>query len=226
MGSIDYDLIAANPKVFIGFSDITAIHVALNQRLGLVTFHGPMIASNLGTEKWQRSEWAIASLRRAITLTNEPPGPLSQGDQTMMGRSLVEGVAEGTTIGGNLSLICGMLGTPVGLDDSPGRILLIEDVGETPYRADRALTQLRLAHKLSAVAGIAVGQFTELTAEEQTSMEEVFRDRLGDLGIPVVTGLPFGHEDPAGCIPLGAPARLEARSDGTGDLIITEPAVV
>lgn len=222
---LNFDLLAAHPKILIGFSDLTGLHVPINQRLGLITFHGPMVASNLGTDKWQQSAWAVESLRRCVEAGRGAPGPLSQGRPEFMGRTLVPGTAVGTTVGGNMSLLSALLGTPYGLDDRPGRILLLEEVDERPYRVDRMLTQLRLALKLSAVAGVALGQFTDLSDEEKPLIEAVFQDRLGDLGKPVVAGLPFGHEDPAGCVPLGAPARLEARADGTGDLIFPEPTV-
>ncbi|MBN1477731.1 LD-carboxypeptidase [Candidatus Sumerlaeota bacterium] len=223
LADLDFDLIAAHPKVFIGFSDITGLHSVLNQRLGWVTFHGPMISANLGTKTWQGSDWAVESLLRCVMARRGAPGPISQGRPEFMGSTLVEGVARGVTIGGNLSLVGSLLGTPFGLDDTPGRILVLEEVGEAPYRIDRLLTQLRLALKLESVAGIALGQFTGLDEDDERVLRAVFEDRLGDLGKPVVMGLPFGHEDPAACVPLGAPARLEARSDGTGDLIFPEP---
>jgi muramoyltetrapeptide carboxypeptidase len=222
---LNFALLAANPKIFIGFSDITALHVALNQRLGLVTFHGPMVASNLGTDTWQQSPWAVESLLRCISAGRGAPGPLSQGDPTKRGRTLVAGTAVGLTVGGNFTLLSALLGTPYGLDDTPGRILLIEEVDEKPYRVDRMLTQLRLALKLQAVAGVGIGQFTGLDAEEEAVLAAVFQDRLGDLGKPVVAGLPFGHSDPAACVPMGALARLEARGEGTADLTFDHPVV-
>jgi muramoyltetrapeptide carboxypeptidase len=225
LGRLNLDLIAAHPKVFVGFSDITGLHVALNQRLNMVTFHGPMVASNLGADAWQASPWAVESLLRAVCAGRGAPGSLSQGDPAKMGHTLVEGVAEGVVIGGNASLIANLMGTPFGLDDTPGRILILEDLDEAPYRVDRMLTQLRLALKLQAVAGVALGQFTGLSEENASLLRAVFEDRLGDLGKPVVMGLPFGHEDPAACVPLGAPARIEARADCTGDLIYKEAVV-
>jgi muramoyltetrapeptide carboxypeptidase len=134
-------------------------------------------------------------------------------------------VAEGTTIGGNGSLISQLLGTPFGLDDSPGRILCIEEISEAPYRIDRMLTHLHLAMKLSSLAGVALGQFTGISEEDLPALRAVIHDRLGDLGKPVVMGLPFGHDDLAACLPMGAPARLEANPDGKGDLIFPEPTV-
>ncbi len=222
---LDFDLLAAHPKLFIGFSDITGLHVVLNQRLGWVTFHGAMVASNLGQAGWQESAWAVESLRRCVCADGGAPGPLSQGQPEFMGRALVEGSAEGITIGGNATLIQSLLATPFGLDDAAGRILVIEDVGEPPYRLDRFLTQLRLALQLDTIAGVALGQFSEIDSDDAPLIEAVFRDRLGDLGKPVVMAMPFGHETVTGCVPLGARARIEARGDGTGDLIFTEPTV-
>jgi muramoyltetrapeptide carboxypeptidase len=133
----------------------------------------------------------------------------------------VPGVASGTVLGGNLSMLAASLGTP-DFPDLSGALLVLEDVAEEPYRVDRLLTQLRRARVLSGVAGVAVGQFTDCGSPDSAlSVVEVLVDRLGDLGVPVLGGLPIGHGPGQRAVPLGVGGVLDV---GAGTLVV-DPGV-
>lgn len=206
---IDYELIKDNPKVFIGYSDITAIHIGINQLSNLVTFHGPMVASDM-IENF--SYFSKRSLYNFILYKN--------GDGVIKNPSGEEleringGVVEGTIIGGNLSLIVATLGTPyeICLKD---KILFIEEVGEEPYRIDRMLTQLRLSGKLNEVAGIILGDFNNCIAKnseynQSLTLEQVIEDIIKPIGIPTLSNLKAGHCEPMVTLPLGIKVKLDA----------------
>jgi muramoyltetrapeptide carboxypeptidase len=205
---LDYEMIRANPKIFLGFSDITALHVALNQKSGLVTFHGPMIASEMGSEFTDYTErWLLKALQE-----NAPLGELTNPLDGPMLKTINDGEAKGKLIGGNLSLIAHGLGTPYEIE-TKDKILLIEDTDEPPYRVDRYLTQLWLANKLQDAAGIVIGEFTnyELTSNQPSlTLWEVLRDRLEGCGKPTLYGLCFGHGKHHLTLPIGVEARLDA----------------
>ncbi|WP_435971439.1 S66 peptidase family protein [Streptomyces sp. Qhu_M48] len=193
---LDYRrLAAAGPKFLVGSSDITCLHHALGERLDLVTLHGPMPACRPVHEDRSTAEGLHAALfgpsPRSLPLT----GPV-----------LVPGTAEGPLTGGNLTMLASSVGTPTA-PDTEGRILVLEDVGEDPYRLDRALTQLRRAGVLRRTAGVVLGDFTDCGPPDQ--VEALLRDRLSDLGVPVATGLPAGHGRRQLTVPLGAGAVLE-----------------
>ena len=223
---LDYDLIAANPKVLMGYSDITALHCAISQRTGLVTFHGPIVGDNLTEYSYEQFRQTLMQARARQLLAVPPPfedaGP---GRVEKENRLTVfnPGVAEGPLLGGNLSLVCHLMGTPWEPDFS-GRILFLEDVHEAPYRVDRMLTQLRLAGALDKVAGIAFGKFTEAETRNNTfSMEQVLRERTAGLGVPVIRGLMIGHVEDQAVVPVGARARLDA---GSATLTLIDPGLV
>jgi muramoyltetrapeptide carboxypeptidase len=207
---IDYATIRNNPKVFLGYSDITALHTAIGQRTGLVTFHGPVSLSHL-------TEWSQQHLRAAIftgeavgAVTNPPESNPLRAGHTM--RTVRGGRATGALAGGNLTLLSTTLGTPFAIETA-GRILLMEDIGEDIYRIDRMFTQLRLAGKLQAAAGIVVGECKDCPPpghDSAYSLGEVIDYLLGDLGIPVLYGLSFGHTVDQVTLPLGAQAALDA----------------
>ena len=207
---IDYDLIRSNPKVFLGYSDITALHSAIGQRTGLVTFHGPVSLSHL-------TEWSEQHLRAAVfraepigTVANPPETNPLRASHTM--RTVRGGRATGALAGGNLTLLSTTLGTPYAIETA-GRILLLEEVGEDIYRIDRMLTQLRLAGKLQAAAGIVVGECKDCPPpghDSAYSLGEVIDSLLEDLGIPVLYGLSFGHTVDQVTLPLGVMATLDA----------------
>lgn len=202
---------AAGPKVFIGYSDVTALHEAFALRVGLSTLHGAMAAAvtflkDAGTQE---------SLRAALF---EPESVRTLGLETA--RALVPGRASGITFGGCASLLAAELGTPHARTSAVGGLLMLEDVGEEPYRLDRILTQLLRSGLLDGVAGIALGSWAECGPYEE--IRAVLQDRLGGLGVPVVEELGFGHGPTALTVPLGVPAELDAEA---GTLTLTVPAL-
>lgn len=207
---LDFDAIAAHPKVFIGLSDITALHIALLQRANLATFHGPMAAAD-----WDKPmhPFSYDGLMRAIG-TAEPMGELvnEPGYPTRM--CVNPGCAEGVLVGGNLSLIASLLGTPYELD-TKGRILFIEEIGEKTYCIDRMLTQLRLAGKFDDCAGVVFGDFKDCSVEYTAfglTLEQVIRDVVAPSGKPVWMGLQSGHCTPKLTLPLGVRCRMDAQA--------------
>ncbi|WP_175410974.1 LD-carboxypeptidase [Streptomyces sp. TRM64462] len=209
---LDWDAMrAAGPKVFVGFSDATALHEAFARRLGLATLHGPMT----GAVAFVKDAGTQEALRATLM---DPGSALVLGRDTA--RPLVPGRARGVTAGGCLSLLTAGLGTPDARTSLRGALLLLEDVGEEPYRIDRMLTQLLRAGVLDGVAGVALGSWEGCGPYE--AVREVLRDRLGGLGVPVVENLGFGHVTPALTVPLGVPAVLDADA---GTLTLEEPAL-
>ena len=209
---IDWDGLIERPRVVIGFSDNTAIHLVL-QRRGLVSFHGP----HPGVE--DLPEYSLSALRRAVA-DPRPIGHIPFPEGRTRADTLVAGVAEGPLVGGNLSLLAAMVGTAYApLLDS--KILFLEEVAEPAYRVDRLLTQLQLSGLLDGVAGIAVGAISDCPDPPDLGLpspEEVLFDRLGALGIPLATGFPFGHVSDNCTLPMGVRARLDA-SRGTLELL-------
>jgi muramoyltetrapeptide carboxypeptidase len=209
---IDYGLLRKNPKIFLGYSDITGLHLAFGSKARLVTFHGPVGLSPL-------PEWTAASLKRAL-FSSEPIGPVGNPPEAdplspdFPRHTVSPGRAQGETVGGNLTLISTTMGTPYEID-TKGRILLLEDTGEAPYRIDRMLVQLALAGKLADAAGIVWGTCTDCEPsrsgyEINLSMSELLEDLLANLGKPVLAGLVFGHTKEKATIPLGVRAELDA----------------
>lgn len=223
---LDYEMIRQNPKVLIGHSDITALVLAIHQKTGLVTFHGSSGLSAVG-------DYAIAHFRRAV-MANQSIGEIAKSpykgtdDEARKHRliTIVSGQATGELVGGNLSLVVSLLGTPYEIDTRE-KILFLEDISEEPYRIDRMLTQLFLAGKLQAASGFALGHFSDCQAKDgglrSFSLEEVLRDRFESLGKPTLYNLMFGHILENAVLPLGVKAILDA----TGKkLAIAESATV
>lgn len=221
---LDYDVIAANPKILLGYSDITAILNAIYLRTGLVTYHGPIAGANF-------TDYTYEQYRRVLlqpgprTLIGEPPEFETRPGVVDWDNALtpiVSGSAEGRLIGGNLSLVVTLLGTPFE-PNFDGAILFLEDVSEPPYSVDRMLTHLWMSGKLEQVAGIVLGKFTEDDYDSNTfSMEQVLRDRFEPLGIPTLRGTMIGHTDDKTVVPLGIRARLDVDA---GSLTLLEAAV-
>ncbi|GAA3388676.1 LD-carboxypeptidase [Streptomyces roseoviridis] len=202
---------AAGPKVLVGYSDITALHEAFAVRLGLATLHGPMIAAGAFLKDARTQE----SLRATLF---EPESVQTLAPETA--RTLVPGRARGTTLGGCVSLLAADLGTPHARPSARGGLLLLEDVGEEPYRLDRILTQLLRSGWLDGVAGIGLGSWEECGPYEE--VRAVLADRLGGLGVPVVEEMGFGHHESAPTVPFGTPAVLDAEA---GTLTLDVPAL-
>ncbi|MFD7323027.1 LD-carboxypeptidase [Streptomyces sp. NPDC059875] len=203
---------AAGPKVFVGYSDVTALHEAFAVRAGLATLHGPMVAAATFLKDPRTQE----SLRATLL---EPESVRTLGLDTA--RPLVPGRAHGVTLGGCVSLLAADLATPHARPSARGGLLLLEDVGEEPYRLDRILTQLLRSGWLDGVAGIGLGSWAECGPYED--VRAVLADRLGGLGVPVVEELGFGHSETALTFPLGVPGVLDAES---GTLTLDAPALV
>ncbi|MHA6618805.1 S66 peptidase family protein [Pseudonocardia sp. DLS-67] len=196
---LDWDaMAAAGPKLFVGSSDITALHAVLGPRCGLVTLFGPMVGTLAVTDDADARE----GLRRALF---DPPAVLHGGPDA---RALHGGRATGVTVGGTLSLLTSTLGVP-GVPPPPdGAIALLEDVTEAPYRIDHFLTHLLRAGWFDRVAGIALGSWKECGPPEE--VRDVVLDRLGGLGVPLVEELGFGHCRGQLTVPLGARVELDA----------------
>lgn len=226
LDGIDYQLIRRNPKMFVGFSDITALHLAIHKKTGLVTFHGPVMASEFTpfTQEWYKK--ALFGTEPLGRVTNPPEAnPLRPQHHV---RTVRPGKARGRLIGGNLTLISTTMGTPYEID-TRGCILFTEDVDEEPYRIDRMLTQLRLAGKLDEAAGIVFGECLDCRPKDYKpsfnstyTLGQVIDNILGQAKVPVLFGLTIGHTDDQLTLPEGVMATLDADA---GSLTIEEPAV-
>ncbi|MFE1955998.1 LD-carboxypeptidase [Streptomyces sp. NPDC059524] len=200
---------AARPKVFLGFSDITALHEAFAVRLGVSTLHGPMVAAaNFPTDdRAQKHLWATLFEPESVRTI------AASGDH----RVLVPGVAEGLLLGGCLSLLAAELGAPAVRASARGGLVCLEDVGEETYRIDRYLTQLARAGWFDGAAGFVLGSWAECEP-----VRGLLVDRLGGGGVPVVDDFGFGHGAGSLTVPLGVRAVLDAES---GTLTLAEPAL-
>jgi muramoyltetrapeptide carboxypeptidase len=212
--AIDMTAVRRDPKVVVGFSDITALQLGLWRAARLATVHGPGAA-------WldERTPAASAeSLRSALTTTS--PVTVKRDESEETAAIVVAGTAAGILLGGNLSLLASSIGT-ADMPDLAGAILLIEDVDEPPYKVDRMLTHLRRSGVLAGLAGVVVGQFTNCSDAWEVPVAVVLAERLTGLGVPVLGGLPIGHGVGQVTVPVGVPALLDADS-GT---LTVEPAV-
>lgn len=202
---IDYAALRRDPKVVLGYSDLTAPLNAMYARTGVVTYHGPVVA--LSSLSPNETAW----LRRAI-FDAPPLGTLEAPNA----RALVSGTARGRLAGGNLSLISAMVGTPFAIDFD-GAIVFIEEVEEPPYRIDRMLTQLLASGALRSCAGIVVGECRNCDAEvadgsKQTRLADVIAERLCGVGVPLLDGATFGHIEEQWTLPIGATATLDVEA--------------
>lgn len=221
---LDFAVIQRHPKVFVGYSDITSLHCAFLVKSGLITFHGPMLNSDFAHA--DMPAFTTQSFLRTL-MRPEAPGDITTGYNGKV-KTLRGGVANGPLTGGNLTLLCASLGTPW-QPPFRSRVLFLEDLDEVPYRMDRMLTQLLNAGLLQQVAGIGIGickgcadPNAKKTKEFRQTLEDVFRERLLPLKIPVVMDLPFGHIPHNVTLPVGAHVTLDATN---GRLIVGEAAV-
>jgi muramoyltetrapeptide carboxypeptidase len=203
---IDYDAIRQNPKIFVGYSDITALQLAIFKKTQVVTFSGPMAAVEMsqGIEPFTAINfWNLITKTEAGTRLEGNNGSL---------KILRPGKSEGILVGGCLSLICSLLGTPY-LPNFENAILFVEEIGEDPYRIDRNLTQLRLAGILDKINGIVFGRFENCSPkpdELSLTIEQIIGDVTSDLHIPILSELPYGHIDKKYTIPIGIRVYLDA----------------
>jgi muramoyltetrapeptide carboxypeptidase len=205
---IDYTLLSKHPKIFVGYSDITALLLAIYKKTGLVTFHGPVIK--------ELSKRSIGNLESVLNLVSSD-GLIEL--ELVGGRSLKPGRATGILLGGNLSLICNLIGSPF-MPSLKGAILFIEEKGEDLYRIDRMLAHLRLSGILKESRGLVAGAFEG--CGDRASIDRLLLDTVSDLNIPLVTGLPVGH----GLINVSLPIGLQAAIDADKmTLQILEPSV-
>lgn len=217
---LDYDVIRENPKVFTGFSDITALHLAIYKKTGLVTFHSPthsrVYAQTKGEYAYPTDHLWRAIAEEGYEGAPEPGFTIETDSLTTAPLTLVPGTARGPLTGGNLSLVAALMGTPFEIE-TRGHILFLEDVGEEPYRIDRMLNQLRLAGKLDEVKGVILGRFAKCdpdNPERSFSLHEVFRQYFADRPYPVVMEFPVGHVRENATLPMGIMAELNA-TEGT-----------
>jgi muramoyltetrapeptide carboxypeptidase len=221
--NLDFELIKKNPKIFIGFSDITGLLIPITQQTGLVTFHGPMLAS------FYESPYTYYYWRKAM-MTPKPMGLITDPEQKEIWDPpyppprlvIAKGSGRGRLTGGCMTLVRQLEGTPWSMQ-TEGKIVFLEDLHEEPHNIDRVLTQLLLAGKLQKAAGIVIGECANCSPGDSRrrvlklnySLECVLRERLGNLGIPVVYGLKIGHTLDRLTLPLGMMASLEV-SDRSG----------
>lgn len=223
---LDYDLIRRNPKPLVGYSDVTALLLAIHARTGLVTFHGP-----IGLSAW--TPFTLEHARHVLfdalapTFANILVDDGRLVPENYRTRTLTPGRARGRLLGGNLTVLSHLVGTPY-LPDWDGAILFLEDVNEDIYRVDRMLTHLALAGILRRVSGVVFGICSGCApgnpglAYGSLTLEEVFDDHLASLGVPAYTGAMFGHIDDQFTLPVGAEAELDATA---GTLRLLAPAV-
>jgi len=222
---IDYEAIAANPKIFIGYSDITALHTAIYTKTGLVTYHGPLAVSTWNQFSYDHFRKLLFN---AEALKWENPknkrGLLTQ--TTNRTRTIAPGKATGTLLGGNLSVLTGIMGSEYFPKDWSNTILYLEDVGEAIYAVDRMMSQLMLGGVLEQISGFVFGKCTDCDPKGSgygsLTLEEVIDYYIKPLGIPAYSGAMIGHIDDNWTIPNGAKAEVDA-SNGT--LRLLAPAV-
>jgi muramoyltetrapeptide carboxypeptidase len=225
--ALDYALMQRKPKALIGYSDITALHVAIHRHAGLVTFHGPVAFRaftpySLGELK--RVLWAAET---PVRLGGPPAFDRAEGRLDWENRvaTLVPGKARGRLLGGNLCLMSHLCGTPY-FPDLRGAILFLEDVEEAYYRIDRMLTQLWLSGALAGVAGVAFGKFTNCNPSQfflqNRPLEDILAERCRALGVPTISGIMVGHIEDQTTLPVGCLAELDADA---GTLTLLEPGV-
>ena len=222
---LDYPTIRSHPKVLVGYSDVTALHTAIQARTGLVTFHGPT-----ALDEW--SPFAVEAFRRVVfegqaaVLANPAPDAsealVPRGERI---RAITPGRARGRLLGGNLTVLTAILGSPY-VPDFEGAILFVEDIREYLYRVDRMLTQLSLAGILGRIRGFVFGRCTTCDPDPDSygslTLEEILEDHVKPLGIPAFEGAAIGHVPRQYTVPIGIEAELDAER---GTLTLLEPAV-
>ena len=212
---LDFDKISQNPKVIMGFSDITTLLNVISHKCDLITFHGPG-----GNSSW--NSYSVDYIERILVEGQNIKFENKPNDNPI--RTLTKGVASGELYGGNLSVLSGLIGSDQ-LPNWTGKILFLEDVMEEPYRIDRMLTQLKLAGVFDQISGLVLGEFRKCTPEEPEfsfTLEEVFDQHFKDFGKPVFSGAQFGHTKNKFTLPVGALVEIDATE---GSIQMLESAV-
>ncbi|ABK62639.1 S66 peptidase family protein [Clostridium novyi] len=213
---LDYEKIKENPKILVGFSDITVLLNSISSNCDFITFHGPMATSNLKDKETYNSLFTtLMTGTRPYDLINP------ENIDTFCN---IPGIAEGKIVGGNLSLIASTMGTPYEID-TKDNILFIEDINEEPYSIDRMLSQLELGGKLKDCSGFIIGQFTKCTLphyERSLTLEEILEDKILSLGKPTISNFMSGHDYPKLTLPIGARGVINCNNN---KLYILEPVV-
>lgn len=222
---LDYKAIKRNPKIFIGYSDITALHLAIYQKTGLVTFHGPVAVST-----W--NSFAYSHLQKLLfegeaMLYQNPSDKGSELTQTKNRiRTITPGVSKGELLGGNLSVVTGIMGSEYFPKDWKNKILYLEDIGEKIYAVDRMMSQLQLGGVLNQVKGFVFGKCNDCdpggSGYGSLTMEEVIDHYIKPLGIPAFSGAMIGHIDDNVTLPNGITAEIDAEK---GVIKLLSPAV-
>lgn len=223
---LDYETIEKNPKIFIGYSDITALHLAIYKKTGLVTFHGPLATStwnNFAAEHFQKLLFEAEAVQ--YENPSDKGGLLTQTRNRI--RTITPGNATGGLLGGNLSVLTNIMGTPYFPENWENRILYLEDVGEKIYAVDRMMTQLQLGGVLEKISGFIFGKCTECdpggsSGYGSLTLEEVIDHYIKPFGIPAFSGAMIGHINDNVTIPNGILAEMDAEK---GTFKLLSPAV-
>ncbi|MFB7141225.1 LD-carboxypeptidase [Gottfriedia sp. NPDC056225] len=212
---IDFELIKNNPKIFWGYSDITALHIAFQQKANLVTFHGPMIqecgADHVLAETIASYKQLLEPLCLTFTASEKNTYPAFSHSVTA------------PMTGGNLTVLTSTIGTPYEVD-TKGKILFIEDIQEEPYRIDRMINQLRLAKKFDDCVGVIFGDFNDCGPQKRQAsltIPEIVYDHIVPLGLPILSGFPIGHCSPNYGVPFGVPVTM----NGADQTLSFEPGI-
>ena len=220
LDKLDYKVINNNPKIFVGYSDITALQMAFLQKTGLITFAGPMVATDFSSEISHYTEeyfWEIITSKKKL-------GRIEQSDKSKM-PGISKGNAYGRIIGGNISVLSALIGTEY-FPDLKNRILIFEDIDEPPYKIDRILNQFRLLKVFKLLNGIVLGRFVDCfehdTSKKTLTLGEVMEFYLKDLNIPVLYSFPHGHIKDMITVPYGINIKMNATK---GFVEFTESAV-
>jgi len=225
--ALDYALMQRKPKALIGYSDITALHVAIHRHAGLVTFHGPVAFRAFTPYSLGELKRVLWTGETPVRLGGPPPFERAEGRVDWENRvaTLVPRRGRGRLRGGKLRLLSHLCGTPY-FPDLRGAILFLEDVEEAYYRIDRMLTQLWLSGALAGVAGVAFGKFTNCNSSpfflQNRPLDDILAERCRALGVPAVSGIMVGHIEDQTTLPLGCLAELDADA---GTLTLLEPGV-
>tara|TARA_B100001105_G_scaffold14566_1_gene10650 strand:- start:1358 stop:2293 length:936 start_codon:yes stop_codon:yes gene_type:complete len=215
---LDYNLIRDNPKIFMGYSDITAYLTSITQKTGLVTFHGPMMVS-------YKKEFVNYNFQTMERILNGTPDFKIESPDSLPARILKPGIAMGPLWGGNMTLLINRLGTSDSLD-TDGVILFLEDLDEYLYSFERMLVQMRTAGMLDNIAGLIIGELHEFKDQDvafERNTDEIVMDICGDLEIPIVSNFPCGHGTYQATLPISIPVELYAKQQPY--LTLLEPAV-